>query len=190
MAWQLKNKKQNQTKRRQTYPDQSESSQPTNQVSGSSFLLWVSENYKDFKRLADELTAKEVRPNYDNCDIVIVFIKKNSDGWEIPSCWNMFHLNLKILLFGGTKGGAGWKGWQWKDHGDHASAQVILSENTNIMKILSETIKIACFVGIQTFAMRPWLLFFVSSLSLREMGNHFEDISQRVADFSNNHRWG
>ena len=39
-------------------------------------MLWVSENYKDFKRLADELTAKEVRPNYDNCDIVIVFIKK------------------------------------------------------------------------------------------------------------------
>ena len=24
----------------------------------------------------------------------------------------------------------------------------------------------------------------------REMGNQFEDISQRVADFSNNHRWG
>ena len=42
-------------------------------------MLWVSENYKDFKRLADELTAKEVRPNYDGGDIVIVFIKNFSD---------------------------------------------------------------------------------------------------------------
>ena len=39
------------------------------QVSGSSFLLWVSENYKDFKRLADEITAKEVRPL---CDYVCI----------------------------------------------------------------------------------------------------------------------
>ena len=37
------------------------------QVSGSSFLLWVSENYKDFKRLADELTAKEVRIDLLKC---------------------------------------------------------------------------------------------------------------------------
>ena len=45
------------------------------QVSGSSFLLWVSENYKDFKRLADELTAKEVRPHYfDVCIYYILYI--------------------------------------------------------------------------------------------------------------------
>jgi hypothetical protein len=30
------------------------------QVSGPSFLLWVSENYKELCKLAEELTAKEV----------------------------------------------------------------------------------------------------------------------------------
>ena len=31
------------------------------QVNGSSFLLWVSENYKDFCKEAEELTSKEVK---------------------------------------------------------------------------------------------------------------------------------
>ena len=47
------------------------------QVSGSSFLLWVSENYKDFKRLADELTAKEVRENLLRCNNVFVITRQH-----------------------------------------------------------------------------------------------------------------
>ena len=91
-----------------------------------------------------------------------------------------------MFKFGGTKGGAWRKGWQWEDLGDHASTQVIISENTKFKytKITEDEMTKYKNKEVPDYHSPPLLPL------RREMGNQFEDISQRVADFSNNHRWG